>query len=370
MDAAAPAGSGLAPREAGPGIYSGYLQQIDALRLLAVLVVMFHHYLVEVHFTIFGRGVELFFMLSGYFTTRQLLLFKDRVRSGGGGMGRALAAFYARRYIRILPVYAAVVAAGLLAGMPEARDNAVWLATFTANWGILLRGEWIGPYSHFWSLAVLEQFYLFWPTLVLTLPRRWETRAPVVLVLAAVGWRTGCLATGLHGMGTFLVPWAGWDQLGIGALVAVLHARGDAAAPLMRRLARVGLLLGGPVALGLLFPGVLPVPVGYFYGVRPLVDSLFFAWLVDAAARGFGGLPGRILSNRAVCTLGRSSYSIFAIHHFTVYLLPPGVRAWLGPVLDCDWRWTVLVPATLLVAWLCYRFVERPIGRLKRHFTV
>lgn len=159
MNGAASTGGGTAT---GPGKpLPAYFDQVDALRLLAVVVVMLHHYLPGVEFALFGKGVILFFFLSGYFATRQLLRTKDLLATGGRSIRTGLKVFYLRRYIRILPVYLAIVIASALAGLPYAREALPWLLTFTTNWYILIKQDWIGPFSPFWSLGLLEQFYLF-----------------------------------------------------------------------------------------------------------------------------------------------------------------------------------------------------------------
>ena len=76
------------------------------------------------------------------------------------------------------------------------------------------------------------------------------------------------------------------------------------------------------------------------------------------------------MSGALICALGRASYSIFALHMFASHLIPAFIKEPLGPVLQTNLRWIVLVPVTLVIAWLAYRYVETPINRLKRHFTL
>lgn len=359
---------------AGPGRPLGelpaYLHQIDALRLLAVLVVMFHHYLDGIHFPFFGKGVILFFFLSGYFSTRQLLRLKEKRLANGQPIRKALKVFYFRRYIRIFPMYYGIIIVSVLAGLPDAREAGLWLATFTSNWYILLESQWIGPFSPFWSLGLLEQFYLFWPALILALPRKWEIRGALILMLVAMAWRAWCFQTDQVSYMWFVIPWSGWDQMALGAVAAILHSRMSEYSKVIRSVRRVGLMIAGPLSLLLLFVNEWGGLGGFHYIYEPTLNCLFFIWLVDATSRGFTGWAGKLMSHPLICSLGRASYSIFALHNFTIFLIPGFLAVPLGPVLDSNLRWLILAPATLFIAWLGYRYVETPINRLKRYFIL
>src|SRR5215469_18085954 len=116
-------------------------------------------------------GVDLFFVLSGFLITGLLLDSK--------GEPHAYRNFYARRILRILPLYYGVLVVcflplPLVIRLPPwfeaVRDHQVWLWTFTSNVFIALHGSWaaLTYLSHFWSLAIEEHYYLLWPWIVLS----------------------------------------------------------------------------------------------------------------------------------------------------------------------------------------------------------
>jgi peptidoglycan/LPS O-acetylase OafA/YrhL len=176
------------------------LPQLDGIRGIAILGVMLCHYTYDLpespphsalsrtaHALSFGwMGVDLFFVLSGFLIAS--ILIANR------GAANYFGAFYARRACRIIPLYAIVLALGILtdfsinmgASFPEKAQpiSLLWYATFTQNMApARLNGPiWFGPS---WSLAVEEQFYLIAPIAIWFLSRRNLLVGLVVLAIAA-----------------------------------------------------------------------------------------------------------------------------------------------------------------------------------------
>jgi peptidoglycan/LPS O-acetylase OafA/YrhL len=141
----------------------GRIDQFDGLRALAFGAVFLHH---AVSAPLLWMGVDLFFVLSGYLITRNLLRLRETATTGG-----ALRVFYFRRLLRIVPPYYLAVFAMALY-VPAYRDHLGWYLGFASNLRDTLVGPDPGPATTLWSIAVEEQFYLLWPMLVLLCPRR------------------------------------------------------------------------------------------------------------------------------------------------------------------------------------------------------
>ena len=121
--------------------------QLDGLRFFAFFVVFLSHIPGD-HLSNYGqKGVQLFFVLSGFLITRILLVNRT------GKLFNDLRVFYARRFLRIFPLYYAVLIFCVLAGH---RMAMVWYFTYTYNIKIWLIDDWIGVAPHFWSLCVEE----------------------------------------------------------------------------------------------------------------------------------------------------------------------------------------------------------------------
>ena len=158
-------------------IINGRNWQLDSLRALAVTSVLIHRFwptcVLEQAGTGIGHlGVRLFFVLSGYLITGILLRCRSSMEAGQSDAATNLRRFYIRRFLRIFPPYYALLALMVIRNFPGVRDTLWWHAGYASNFLFALEGDWKpGDTSHFWSLAVEEQFYLVWPFLILLVPR-------------------------------------------------------------------------------------------------------------------------------------------------------------------------------------------------------
>jgi len=328
--------------------------QLDALRALAIFIVMLHHYTVR-RMPLEGYGVMLFFVLSGYFTTATLLRLREKVTQHDATVGEALKQFYQRRWLRIVPAYLAVVLIAIAADVPEGRAHFISLLSFGANLEMLRSGEWMGRFSPLWSLAVLEQFYLFWPLALLVCPRRWTLTLLCCVIATAPLFTVFCAATEQPSFVWFMVPLAWFHQLGAGALLAWCSFSGST-----ERLMRVVSPLAALGAVGLIletFQVQLPMRAIYM----STLSAFFSIWLIARVSKGFGGATGWVFNQPFFTHVGRLSYGIFLLHNFTELLLPR--VGLLGTILDSDWKFVVLMPCTILLADIMHRFFERPIIR-------
>lgn len=340
---------------------SGYAPQLDGLRAVAVAAVAYSHWLPAWQFGVpFGAGVHLFFVLSGFLITRILLGLRE-----APSRPRAIGRFFARRALRLFPAFYAVLACAWLADVPMARATWAWHASYLSNVYIAGLGAWQGHFSHFWSLAVEEQFYLLWPWIVVWMPARGLAPA---LVLTTVAGPIAHLVAWSRGLGEpfwALVPLGSADSLGLGALLA-LGAWRDAAGN-DRRWARAGMAGAILWTLMALVDGMGGVPVA-LAAWRQLAQGLVFAWVVWRGVRGVGGPMGRLLAHPSMIAIGRISYGVYLVHPFApivlrVVLAPLGVHdleAW-PPLLHALAAWTT----SLALAGVLWVAVERPAHRWK-----
>jgi peptidoglycan/LPS O-acetylase OafA/YrhL len=307
---------------------SGHLPALDGIRGLAIIWVVLHNTTDLLPPTLHGTshllaflvhpgwiGVQLFFALSGFLITGSLL---DTQRATN-----YFRAFYARRALRILPLYYTVlillliVAPALHLGPTILQANAkeqLSLWSFTVNW------THAAPYgfAHFWSLAIEEQFYLFWPFIVHRLSARRLFAVCLYIAMIGIFIRGVMVFDGASSWTVYTATTSRLDALALGAAGACLVRIPAARAWLASRLTAVNL-----AALTIFVVGV-PVTRGYdtdaflcqIYGYTVL--ALCSAILVTAAAAdGEQVSPTilvRILSWPLLRSWGKYSYAIYIFH--------------------------------------------------------
>lgn len=333
-----------------------YRPEVDGLRALAVLPVLFFH----AGFPGFGGGfvgVDVFLVISGYLITRIIL-------GDLGGRGFSYRRFYERRARRILPpLFAMLVLCVPLAfaclGPADFRRFAagvVSVLAFGSNVHFWLESGYFAPDAesnallHTWSLSLEEQFYFLFPALLaFTWARRREALLPVIVIggvlslaLAQVG------STRFPGANFYLLPPRGWELLA-GAALATTETHGrprDVGPRLSAALALLGVaLIAAAVAW---FDESTPHPS--LYTLVPVVGTALIIRFGHVAG------PARVLlTARPVVAVGLISYSLYLWHQ---PLLVFG-RLWL-PVEPTLAQKGALLAASFGLAALSYRFVERP----------
>jgi peptidoglycan/LPS O-acetylase OafA/YrhL len=332
----------------------GYRPDIDGLRAVAVLSVVFYHlnkgWLPGGYF-----GVDIFFVISGYLITS--IVWRE-VQDGNFTIGR----FYDRRIRRILPalylLLAVTTVAAIVLLLPAdlVGYGKSQLATlgFVANvyfWrdtNYFARIAETKPLLHLWSLGVEEQFYILFPPLLLVLGRYWRRGAlPIVAALVVLSLAAHVFALFVDGSGPafFLLPTRAWE-LGLGALPALLPRGFRLADPMPAIASTVG---GALVVWSLVLPldkiAMWPAPIVSVVGATALV------------AAGLNASPwlNRLLTLRPVVFVGLISYSLYLWHWpilvFSRYYLVREYAPWEVPLV------LVAMGAMAVFSW---RFVERP----------
>lgn len=361
------------------------LRGLDGLRAVAVLAVLIYH-LWPTALPGGMIGVDIFFVISGYLITALLL------REGAFTGKMNIVQFWVRRLRRLIPAIIVVVAVTGALAFLVGGDVLVGLGrqvtgafTFSSNWLFIAHGN---DYfaqttpellTNFWSLAVEEQFYIFWPIVlvfVFMFVSKWSQRAMVpatliilsLLIATILHW-SGANAsriyygtdTHLFGIMTgvllaLLIPWSmyppadsrlyqhiGWGE-GILGLVRGL-------------LGWICLIAIVPLALYLTDRGSFFMPWGLF------AASLLAVGVIQGLLADVHNVLGRmlraVLSFAPLVWLGKRSYGIYLWHWPLAVLAHYVFGAQHGPVISA-----VVLVLTLLIAGLSYMYIEDPVRKL------
>jgi peptidoglycan/LPS O-acetylase OafA/YrhL len=374
-------------------VMRGHMPALDGVRGLAILMVLLLHFVANTTATTpleawvakvltYGLyGVDLFFVLSGFLITGILCDAREKPNFFRN--------FYVKRVLRIFPLYY-VVLFGLffvlprLLGAPnpvleKLRSEQEWAWLYGVNIYLAREGSWTAlPYiGHFWSLAVEEHFYLFWPLAVWALAP-WPKvlmGTSAFLALGAMAARVIASLAGVdHVTTTVLTPFR-LDGLALGGFIAVLARRPGGVATIVRWLPRVTAAVGVLIATSSLW--VHWTEDGRLVG-RPLRNALILLLLAClmlwALTARRSGIAPRFFTSKPMVFLGTYSYGIYVYHHFlSEYFLDHGTEFALASrvgshTLAVALQATFGIAASLLVAYASYHLFEKHFLKLKARF--
>lgn len=357
--------------------HPSYRADIDGLRALAVLsVVVFHTFpgVLPGGFI----GVDIFFVISGFLISTILL---ENLRKGTFSFTE----FYSRRIRRIFPALLVVLAAsyafGWFALLPDEfmqlGKNIAAGAGFVSNFllwsesGYFDSAAELKPLLHLWSLGIEEQFYIAWPLLLWAVARLRLNTLTVIVVVASLSFMLNIASVGDNAIAAFYSPLTRCWELLLGAIVAYGLIRKELFSGCIDRLqgwlARILFehpAHCSPVAMrtGVSLLGLAAIVAGFwvinrtrsFPGYWALLPTLGAALLIASGPNAW--VNRKILSASVLVWFGLISYPLYLWHWPLLSFLKivegetpsPGIR-------------TAAVGTAILLAWLTYRLVEKPV---------
>tara|TARA_R110002111_G_scaffold168038_1_gene233788 strand:- start:48341 stop:49579 length:1239 start_codon:yes stop_codon:yes gene_type:complete len=356
---------------------SNHVPALDGIRGVAILLVLFFHSgLIITSSGIVGHvydlvsrscwcGVDLFFVLSGYLITGILLDSRENPHFFRN--------FYLRRILRIFPLYYGVIL-WLFFQNPDFPDQ-IWYLLYLQNWGPVFGGS-TPPMvvQPFWSLAIEEQFYLFWPFVIYLLNRRYVGVFCGLMILTAIVLRCVARYQGVDPMTIYTLTLFRLDTLSAGALIAVWLRDAEQ----RKRLERFAfpsfvILVLALIAVivsdgGFRIEGLASQTIGYslFAGICALLIA--FLVMNTSSIRPLK----RFLELDLLRYFGNRSYAIYIFQMmvliplnqlYLLYWKESDVSGWSGVLTFCVGVAIILVLST--ISWHCY---EKQFLKLKRFF--
>lgn len=345
-----------------------YRIEIDGLRAIAVIPVILFH----VGFELFSggySGVDVFFVISGFLITS--IIYSESVQHKF-----SIITFYERRARRILPLLFFILLVSLplawislyQTDMTDYFKSLIAVPTFSSNFLFASEADYfdaaveLKPLLHTWSLAVEEQYYIFFPLLIMIFFRFNQRRALLITILSL------CIASFIlaewasitfpkHNF--YLLPSRVWE-LGMGAMLAILMTNRN---PFLEKVQKNKLLSEalGVLGLGLIIAGIFVIksdsPFPSSYTLFPVVGTVLIIAFTTKDS-----IVGKFLSLKPLVFIGLISYSAYLWHHLLfafarhLGLYDPSFSTKAGLSI-------IIIP----ISYLSWRFIENPFRNKKKY---
>ncbi len=346
-----------------------HLPVLDGMRGTAILLVILVHLFRYYKWVSFGwMGVDLFFVLSGFLITG--ILVDTRANSG------YYKNFLIRRVLRIFPLYYFFLIVFFI-GFPLRSlhnqvehyaylgSNQLWFWAYIQNWLFVTDKNYpeINIISHFWSLAIEEQFYIVWPVVVYFLSGRSLKVACTLLIIGSLIFRTYLYFQQASWIVIYESTFTRLDGLAIGALLAIL-IREENGRQLLEKWIPWVLILSTTIVLSII------IFTGNYYINNPMLQTVGYT-LIDFFCGGLLvilvssspiGIIKTIFSNRILVFLGKYSYGLYVYHKPVYYFVETHFTQWISSRELISFMGIIL---SIILAVISYRVLEAPFLRLK-----
>lgn len=360
------------------GHATGHVRGLNGLRALAVVLVFLSHKAHVETVDVGKLGVWIFFLISGFLIIGELHRNRVRIEAGSARRETVMCVFFMKRALRIFPIYylllLALTIAHTLFYQRDVDLGLGWHYFFLSDYWIgVVKDGWPGTVSHFWSLAVEQQFYLVAPFLLVLTPASRHRMVCALVVLAGVAGHLAMHAAGASEPLIYACSPLNFAVLALGGLCGMMGRESG----LVRAAGRLSTGMAG--ALGVLVFATQPIwsnwalpfsAAGSAWIDIGLALSLcvLFAWIVNRPS----SIVVSALELKPLDYLGTISYGFYLFHNLIPSKLgfAPAWFAWLrAPAwIHTLSALTLQFALAVLLAHLSWHLIEKRLLELKKPF--
>lgn len=352
----------------------GYVPQLDSIRAIAVLLVIVYHWSGEnklINFIPNGPlGVNIFFVLSGFLITGILLKARNQLAGNQIKRSTVFKNFYIRRTLRIFPIYYLLLIILWFLHDPSILGDGIYYFTYTSNYLFFWKEFFPARLAHLWSLAVEEQFYIFWPWLMILISRK--LLPYLILFFLVIGISTNYIYTEKSWWVTIFTP-ACFDAFATGAFLSYLTVyRQDIILLLQPKFKWICIAIMSLFVLG--FFGVSLLPGRTVHAL--IAASIIYYCLFKRNNK----IINLILDNKWLIRIGKISYGVYLYHLFIPELWGLIISKFASHNIDFFYNSAMVVSLKplwlfiqefsflMLLCILSWKLIEKPINTLKKKF--
>ena len=359
-----------------------HIKGLDTLRAFAVIFVVVEHwgpnfnetqpvlFLLKHYLVPDGQsGVDLFFVLSGFLITA--ILLHAKASNDGNNKLFIIKNFMIRRALRIFPIYYLMLTLLLLINYIGVRDNFWHYFTYTSNILFFRNNAW-GAIPHTWSLAVEEQFYLFWPFIILFINDKYLKFVFAAAILTGIV--SGYITTDVLHKGNYpILVYNCLGCFGLGGFYAYARMNEQTCRRFEKALLPLFFICAGTYFHWKYISDNFWAHTTFLFRMIDGVISLqFIIWVINNRSEW---VRKNILENRALNYIGKISYGIYLYH----YILQPVYDGFIGRLMQRHpnlpstisnyyFAYCVKLCLLLLICSASYAFIEQPILNVKNKF--
>lgn len=336
---------------------------LNGIRAIAVFLVIISHRFPENHFLksfpIGSYGVDIFFVLSGFLISRGLFF---QIKSGEINNGQMLKNFFFKRCLRIFPVYYTLLlflylTKGIIGN--NFRENILWYVFYGANYLNYFQNKWFGALAHLWSLSVEEQFYVFFPILLLFIFRK------RILLLLAIFIIVGTLYPFFVIGNSGILTLSCINAFGIGGLLAYVEIYKNS---FVFSFYKYSLFLSIPILLLLIVHNLYNTIPFFPERLAISIIAIFIMTQCLIKPNSFG--VNKILGNSFLNFIGIISYGIYLYHNivpkywnFVLHKLKIDFNNFQFSYLEFFLQTSIII----VLSYFSWILLEKPILNFKKY---
>jgi peptidoglycan/LPS O-acetylase OafA/YrhL len=332
--------------------------QMDALRFLAIYLIMLHHF-DYMKRPVGTFGTHFFFVMTGFLVSSQLLKIREQLAAGQiKSHWRAAVQLIKRRWMRIVPLMWLMITTCIVLQMRGVADCAIWQYAFASNIYVSLHSAYPHYVAHLWWIASIEQTLPFIILLFLLAPKNWLTRLVACLLIIGPAFRMIGYYRGWNYVSMRVLPPAFIDIVGMGCLIAIAMRQKNER--LLKLIVWLGMTIGIVIAVWATWVQSETSTAPSQSLVFDIGSTWFACALIILSYRGLRGPIGNFLATRFMGYLGALSYGMGMWHLVMWAVITKYIPDW-----NLLLQIVIATVMTFIMATCTYYAIELPVIRMK-----